>query len=49
MEKEYVITASYSARLSRYSIFIIYIVESIGRACKQNGAIGDKEIVAIEL
>ena len=26
-----------------------FMVESIGRACKQNGAIRDKETVAVEL
>ena len=29
--------------------YIKSMVESIGRACKQNGAIGDKETVAVEL
>ena len=50
MEKEYIITASYSARLARhvYNLYI-YMVELIGGACKQNGTIGDKETVAVEL
>ena len=42
MEKEYIVTASYSA---------IQVGKAIGGACKQNGAIaiGDKETVALEL
>ena len=48
MEKEDIVTGSYSARLVRH-IAIQSMVESIGGACKQNGAIGDKETVALEL
>ena len=44
MENEYIITASYSARLVRFTC-----IESIGGAYKQNGAIGDKETVTVEL
>ena len=44
MEKEDIVTGSYSARLVRH-IAIQSMVESIGGACKQNGAIGDKETV----
>ena len=47
---QHIITASYSASLARhvYNLYI-YMVELIGRACKQNGTIGDKETVAVEL
>ena len=48
MEKEYIITASYSARLVRF-IYNLRMVEPIGGACKQNVAIGDKETVVVEL